>query len=694
MDKFVPKNIDKNLVGELNPDLESFFDLENEPSEPDYYPIQNKVLKNAPVKELEEVARGGEKCIIKAYDSKADRYIAVARPLDTTQEGIERFLREARITASLEHPNIVSVFDISVDENNQPFFTTELLQDKSLKALVEEYHKGESILPLEDLLDILIKVCDAVSYAHSRNVIHLDIKPENIQVGKYGNVLLIDWGLAKILSLEDEIYINESDLDPDVLNSMTLKGTLKGSPGFMAPEQAGLEMEKNKQTDVYALGAVLYFILTGKPHIEAKDLIEMLQKTCLNEIRPIREATDRELPDSLVAVCKKALMLNQEERYSSVSAFKNEIQAYLRGFATEAESAGFVKQLALLYKRKTLACQVILASFFILVAVTLIFIKTLSEREKQAVTARNNAEKNLELLKVEKRKRDLIETKVDEALNLFVKNLNDEQLIEEQFASLFVGASISTSRSLDFENAMVLCESVLKKYPKNAKALSEKGYLHLIDHEFKAARESFWACSTEAPHIFELARLAIKYSKLKPDDTKRMSLEETVTFLNELPEGRSWLKMYLLIRERQLTESVSEFSKWVKEYLFFLNPDMKKEALNFKFDVTNDGNKLTLAGSENLKRLGQLAGEHFPYRSVLETLDLAHLDISNTKVQFVSALSQLNLKTLNLYNSKVESFAQLEKLNLKTLEKIYIRKGQIKKLKNNRLGNAEIIEQP
>ncbi|MCM8537030.1 MAG: serine/threonine protein kinase [Lentisphaeraceae bacterium] len=683
----------EKLVDELNPQLEIFYDLDKENLEDSaLYPIQSKILENPDIKELCEIARGGEKFIIKAYDSKADRHIAVARPIDTSQEGNERFLREARITASLEHPNISSVYDISADSDNQAYFTTELLEDKSLQDLVKDFHSGETDYKLEDLLDVLVKVCDAVAYAHSRNVIHLDIKPENIQVGTYGNVLLIDWGLAKILTEKDDIYLNESDLDADTLNTMTLNGTLKGTPGFMAPEQAGFNMKKNKQTDVYALGAVLYYILTGKAHIQGDTLMEVLRNTCLSKVTPIHKATDKELPSSLTAVCEKALSFMQEDRYPDSVSFKAEIQAYLRGFATKAEEAGFSKQLALLYRRKPLICQVIVTAMIVIISGTFIFVRTLSQSEAKAVLEKQNAEKNLELFKVEKRKRDLIESKVDEALNVFVKNLNDDKLVEDKFASLFVGASISNSRALDFENAMLLCDSVLKKYPNNSKALSEKAYLYLIDHKFVAAREAFWACATEAPHVFELGRMSMRYSKLKPDDSVRMDLDTTMRFINELPTGRDWLAMYLLVREKQLSDSISDYSKWVKEFLFLLNKNMKRNELNFSFEQTNAGNKLSLAGSKNLTNLMQLSGYKFPLKSILETLELSFLNLSHTEVKNLVHLREMKLKEINLYDCAVTNMAQLQTLNKEKLRLIIIKKGQIPILDKNVFKGVELRE--
>ena len=137
----------------------------------------------------ELLATGGMKEIYKVYDTKMKRFIAMARLIpDSDEELAEVFLKEAALTASLEHPNIISVYDFGINENLDPFFTMELKVGESLDEIIDE-EKAD----LNELLEIFVKVCDAISYAHSNNVIHLDLKPDNIQVGKYGEVQVCDW---------------------------------------------------------------------------------------------------------------------------------------------------------------------------------------------------------------------------------------------------------------------------------------------------------------------------------------------------------------------------------------------------------------------------------------------------------------------------------------------------------------------
>lgn len=680
----------EKLVGELNTSLESFFDVDDVEFDNDQlFPIQVSLAKGDKLRELNEVARGGEKKIIKAFDSKADRYIALARPIDNSSEGKERFLREARITASLEHPNIISVFEMSLDGDEKPFFTTELLENRTLKKIIEDFHsnhQGE----LEDMLDILLKICDAIAYAHSRNVLHLDLKPDNIHVGAYGDVLVIDWGLAKILNDKDELYLNESDLNSDLLNDLTLTGTLKGTPGYMAPEQAGLNGEKNQQTDIYALGALLFTMLSGKFHVEGANQIELLENTRLGNVRDL----PAEVPSSLRAVCLKALDLNQQYRYENVEAFKLELQSYLRGFATKAEDAGFVKQIKLLYKRKPLACQVLIGAIFVIVLGTGLFIKELSLREAEAVSLQLEAENTLKLYEEGKKKRELMVDNMYRALLDLKSNAEVQSDFERRIQSLLVASSIGSSRKLDFENAMELCNIGLRLKPGDPLILAEKGFFHIIDHEFTAANKCFNECATDAPHIFEIHRVVKEYVKIKPDDSKRMSLEMTMDFVSKLPNHRNWLRMYLLERDRQLSESLSEHSKMVREYIYFLNPEMKRDELKFNFVESSNGNSLSLAGSKSLKTLMNMAGPQFKYRSILGTLELKYLDISNTAISSLQNLDGLKLRELNIAGTKVIWPGQLKKLDKEFLELLTVKKDQIKNFSSSRFENVEVLELP
>lgn len=316
-------------------------------------------------KHPEKIGHGGMKQILKVRDRDTARNLAMAilsNDSDVQEACMARFVYEARITANLEHPNIVPIHDIGIDKAGQPYFTMKLIEGESLAHIlmsvakkIPEYVEKYN---LPHLLTIFLNVCNAIDFAHSKGIIHLDLKPENIQIGNYGEVLVLDWGLARLIddmdadsltpeSSKDLLNISESDLDK------TVDGEIKGTPGFMAPEQAaGINSKKNTTTDIYALGSILYSILTLKKPIKGTELNDILDKTINGElIPPAQRSPERNIPAPLVAVTMKAMELKQENRYQSVDELIKDIDAYTGDFATSAEKATFFRHFKLYLKR-------------------------------------------------------------------------------------------------------------------------------------------------------------------------------------------------------------------------------------------------------------------------------------------------------------------------------------------------------
>src|SRR5262249_52658322 len=176
----------------------------------------------------------------------------------------------ARVTGQLEHPGIVPVYELAKrPENQQPFYTMRFVQGRTLSAAAASFHEQRSagragLLELRALLNAFVTVCNALAYAHARGVVHRDLKGENILLGEFGEVIVLDWGLAKVLGQAEEgtpVQVNE---DPAL--QATLEGQVMGTPAYMAPEQAAGQVERiDTRTDVYGLGAIFYELLTGQP---------------------------------------------------------------------------------------------------------------------------------------------------------------------------------------------------------------------------------------------------------------------------------------------------------------------------------------------------------------------------------------------------------------------------------------------
>ena len=247
--------------------------------------------------------------ILEAEDVSARRRVAMKTLLQVSSaEDTARFIEEAQITAQLEHPNIVPIYEVNVNELDQPFFTMKLVRGESLRKVLERLERdAEGAVrqyPLAELLGIYSKVCDGVAYAHSKGVVHRDLKPENIMLGEFGETMIMDWGLAKPLEQsvgEAEarnrtlIYSTRRRHSGDLL---TLEGSALGTPEFMSPEQAsGRSHTVNGLADVYSLGAVLYNILTLQPPVTGRDPLEVLERVAAGTIVPPEMlAAGRRLP--------------------------------------------------------------------------------------------------------------------------------------------------------------------------------------------------------------------------------------------------------------------------------------------------------------------------------------------------------------------------------------------------------------
>jgi serine/threonine-protein kinase len=259
------------------------------------------------------LGKGGTSRVFAAYDTDLERELAI-KVVPRSESGLsDQLAREARITAKLSHPNVPPIFDVGhVGEDY--FLALPLVRGKSLRFLIRRAIKeGETTaLPAQDLVQVLLKVCDALSYSHARGIIHKDVKPENIMVGQYGEVMVVDWGAAVIVGEPTE---------PDVV---------VGTPAYMAPEQA-LGRPIDLRADVYALGATLFHSLMLRKPLKRSGVHETLEAKLAGETDP---PTPEELacyPRALIAIAQRAMSFNRNERYETVAAFADALRAYLAG---------------------------------------------------------------------------------------------------------------------------------------------------------------------------------------------------------------------------------------------------------------------------------------------------------------------------------------------------------------------------
>jgi serine/threonine-protein kinase len=288
-------------------------------------------------------ARGGIGEVFVAHDEELGRDVALkeiqARHAQDPQSRA-RFLIEAEVTARLEHPNIVPVHGRGLYSDGRPYYAMRFIQGESLKDAIERYHRdgaarlddGERMRALHALLRRFLAVCDAIGYAHSRGVLHRDIKPGNIMLGPFGETLVVDWGLAKCLGRPN---LGDTSSARSVLTSSrsglaaTAAGSAVGTPAYMSPEQARGELELlGPLSDVYSLGATLYCLLTGHAPFAEDSPLAVARRVEIGAFAPPRSVRS-DVSGALEAVCLKAMALLPEKRYSSVGAMSEDIERWL-----------------------------------------------------------------------------------------------------------------------------------------------------------------------------------------------------------------------------------------------------------------------------------------------------------------------------------------------------------------------------
>ncbi len=275
-----------------------------------------------------ELGRGGMGRIHPATDRNLLRHVALKR-LDRELSKVpmykDGFIAEAQMTGQLEHPNIVPVHELAVSEEGVPYFTMKLVQGINFDAwLRDPAHAVGSTERLQEGLEIFLKVCDAVAYAHHRGVIHRDLKPENIMVAGFGQVYLMDWGLARLTKTRPASGARAQ---------MEARGAV-GTPTFMAPEQArGNPEEMDERSDIFGLGAILYEIVSGKmPYGPSLNADYVLAQASAGKVVSIHEATlGVGVAKGIRNIVAKAVAVSPGDRYQTVVELQEDVRGFLRG---------------------------------------------------------------------------------------------------------------------------------------------------------------------------------------------------------------------------------------------------------------------------------------------------------------------------------------------------------------------------
>jgi len=306
---------------------------------------------------LDEIGRGGMGIVYRAFDQDLRRHVAmkVLRADPGTGAGagaaadlLARFVEEAQATAQLQHPGIVPVHDVGQDPEGRLYFVMKLVRGRTLERIVALSREGAELTAREftryRLMQVFVDVARAVAYAHARGVVHRDLKPQNVMIGRYGEVQVMDWGLAKVLGAKPRAGpaedLSQSDVKTDALRAETEHGALVGTPAYMAPEQAARDPRGvGPPADVYALGATLFHVLTGRaPYVgsASADVVEQVRRRGPPRPRDL----DPSVPRELEAVCLRAMARRPGDRYPTAQALADDAQSWLEGQPVAAYPEG------------------------------------------------------------------------------------------------------------------------------------------------------------------------------------------------------------------------------------------------------------------------------------------------------------------------------------------------------------------
>lgn len=307
-----------------------------------------------------EIGHGGMGAVYRVVDRELRRHLALKFLRSNDRNRVSRFLEEAQVTAQLDHPGVVPVHELGVDRNGRVFFTMKLVEGATFSEVIDKARHGLDGWTVTRAVGVILRVAEAVTFAHERGVLHRDLKPSNVMVGRHGEVYVMDWGLARVMNRPEsaDLRVRDDDSSAGIRSDradessilprsslLTVNGEVIGTPAYMPVEQASGDLERiGPRSDVYAVGAMLYHLVSGRTPYAERSGKQTPARTLLNRVLagpppPIRSLAP-EAPAELLAILERAMARKPDDRYASMGDLVVDLRAYLEARVVKAYRTG------------------------------------------------------------------------------------------------------------------------------------------------------------------------------------------------------------------------------------------------------------------------------------------------------------------------------------------------------------------